>query len=415
MCTLTFCLPGETPDTKELAESCRMNKDGYGFAVIGDGKIIVGKNMDAGKAMKAFYRIRRKYIDSPAIFHARIGTHGEHGLVNCHPFYVNREHTVVLAHNGILPVIAEKSDKRSDTAIFAEEYISRLLPVIDEPHIADMVTKYLGYNNKFVMLSVSEMLEKPWYIFNEDKGGAHWQGKKIWWSNRSYELPRQLPVRTSSYSPGHSTTTYEPFVIGERTWIEPVMNGKLIVTHGHYEYRGNDDLHRGQVWVMGKGWLRWTDASEDERKKFIDSEVNKKEEAKAAKDAHIKTDTSNTGPAKSSQPKSSTTRVYKADADGVYRWHEDGVDSGDNEEDLSEQLAAELQAIEDSDSKLSGEVCKLCDRLLTMLGIGQGCCTSCWYCQTCFKDVEECNCTRSEERIPNRFPIVSYGDYWGFD
>lgn len=395
MCTLTFCLPGETPDEAELAESCRMNKDGYGFGIIGDGKLIVVKNMDAKKAMRAFYRMRRKYINSPAIFHARIGTHGEHGLVNCHPFYVNREHTVMLAHNGVLPVSTFKNDGRSDTAVFAEEYMRRLLPLIDEPHIADMVTKFIGYNNKFVLLSIDPVLKHDWYIFNEDKGGGHWQDKKIWWSNRSYTLPRQF---TTTQSAATGPVTY-----GERTWIDKVEG---TTTYGHYEYRGNDDHHRGEVWVLGKGWLKWADATEDERKVFIDAEQKKK----AAKDAHIKTD-KDTGQDKgTTASKQSTVRIYRKDNTGHYRWYE-GIDEVE-EEKLNEDLAAELQEIEDSDSKLTGVDCDVCGQLLTVLGENQGCCTSCWCCQECHKDIEECTCIEDEQEEVEEVTVSSMVKKW---
>lgn len=201
MCILIYADGGKTIPRKHLESSCESNPDGFGWAIIaGDPeqgwRIIHDKSMIASKAMDTFEKARAEHPDYPAMFHARIATHGSVNIDNCHPFHV--EAGTMLAHNGILPI--KERDGRSDTRQFAEEWLPTLgvSELLDDPDGFAQL-EHFTRGSKLVVLSVSPTLQKFAYIVNEDDG--HWVDG-VWYSNSSYKWSNYGSYRTFGYTPG---------------------------------------------------------------------------------------------------------------------------------------------------------------------------------------------------------------------
>ena len=124
MCLLVFMPEGKIASKQSLEQASWFNDDGFGWAIRTPDKILVGKNMDFYKAYEEFKDARSCY-NGDALFHLRITTQGSTNLDNCHPFYVGKDELTVVAHNGMLPVVTDKGDNRSDTRVFAETLLPK--------------------------------------------------------------------------------------------------------------------------------------------------------------------------------------------------------------------------------------------------------------------------------------------------
>ena len=194
MCLLAFIPEGVTPSKKYLLQSACSNPHGFGYAIVADGKLIVGKSMNAEALVEEFLR-KRKDFKGPALFHARFATHGESTVANCHPFYVDNDKRTVLGHNGILDIPTPANDPRSDTRIFAEELLPRYgTAALDDRYVFEAIEDW-ARGSKLVVLTVDPAYSENYYILNEKAG--HWH-KGVWWSNYGYTQPK--PTKYDKYS-----------------------------------------------------------------------------------------------------------------------------------------------------------------------------------------------------------------------
>ena len=186
MCMLTYFPPDTSPDLDALANGAELNTDGHGFAIVTGERIIVRHGMDGARLIERFGEVRAEHPEGPALFHSRFATHGTRNRGNCHPFRVGHDARTVLAHNGILPrrVRPRGGDRRSDTRIAAEDYLPRKsYSSWDDPHAQRKLARWLGAENKLVILTVDPHYHERAYLLNEDAG--IWDGG-IWYSNTDY-------------------------------------------------------------------------------------------------------------------------------------------------------------------------------------------------------------------------------------
>jgi hypothetical protein len=211
MCLLIYMNPNTTVPFGDLETASINNPDGFGWAIIGDNTIHVGKSMNFNEAYAEFAEVRRAVPNTPALFHLRIATHGQTNLDNCHPFLVGGDHQTVLAHNGMLDI---RGDHRSDTRIFAEEWLPTLGVaewLDDETHVAEI--EQFARGSKLVVLSVDPLLDKWAYILNEHEGDwGEAERNGIWYSNSSY---KQVWYTSTQYG-----------YLGSRSWADD-DKGKL--------------------------------------------------------------------------------------------------------------------------------------------------------------------------------------------
>lgn len=173
------------PISEEILHNCWVaNDDGAGFAYINwEGNIEIYKTLSWEDFINAYNDAFTEFGEvSNFLIHFRITSRGSTDITNCHPFMINDDAAII--HNGTITNIKiDTLDTRSDTKIFAEEYLS-LLPKDweDNPIIAEFIEDYIGYS-KIVMLHKT----KGYFIYNEKSG--HWfEGN--WYSNDSYK-PRK--------------------------------------------------------------------------------------------------------------------------------------------------------------------------------------------------------------------------------
>lgn len=140
------------------------------------------RTLDAKEAVDTFLETRQKHLESPAIFHARISTHGTNTVENCHPFVVGGDKRVVLAHNGILPCEPGPFDDRSDTRYFAEEVLPANGGIQSLIEHRQEWEHWMGWQNKVVVIA-STSTGGDMAILNRHQG--YWNDG-LWWSNRSY-------------------------------------------------------------------------------------------------------------------------------------------------------------------------------------------------------------------------------------
>lgn len=184
MCIAIYHDPYCPLDKQEFENSWRNNPDGGGFSYFNrDGMPVIQKYMFKSDMYEAYYRAVEKYEESPFLVHFRIATHGQVNEDNAHPHRVN-EHTTLI-HNGIIPVMMEKGEKRSDTRVFVDDYLPRLPSNwLDVPELFHMVEEFIGWS-KIVVLTSDPALEQQMYVLNETDG--HWaEDGKTWYSNESY-------------------------------------------------------------------------------------------------------------------------------------------------------------------------------------------------------------------------------------
>lgn len=198
MCLLTFIKQGGYINLEDLRNGADYNPDGFGFAVHAGSSIITGHGMEFESVLERFVQVREQH-DGHALFHSRITTHGNTDISNCHPFRVGNDQLTVLGHNGVLPIKVDKADKRSDTNIFANEYLPNLGGVyaLDDLTVRAKLEKW-ATGSKLVVLTADRHANEQFYILNESSG--HWVGD-VWWSNRSYDYqPTPSYSKYSSYS-----------------------------------------------------------------------------------------------------------------------------------------------------------------------------------------------------------------------
>jgi hypothetical protein len=189
MCIAIYQSPGNKLPKDQLVQSWHSNPDGAGIAYFDEnGEIVIEKDMTLDGILYKYERAVDRYAQtSPFAVHFRIATHGSVNIDNCHPFRVSED--TVLIHNGIIPVMFNKKDTRSDTRVFVDEYLTKL-PAnwMDDDHLFDMVETYIA-NSKLVILSRAGEYDS--YIANEKSG--HWSSdRKFWYSNASYMNSRKM-------------------------------------------------------------------------------------------------------------------------------------------------------------------------------------------------------------------------------
>lgn len=209
--------PAATAFTQDFIEDVyNKNKDGFGIMYAEEGKIHVYKCLPtSGKDMYDFYLAHGEGRD--CIWHARMQTHGDIDLDNCHPYKVTDE--IWLAHNGILSTGNASDKSKSDTWHFIRNVIKPALTadpsLMTDKSWQEMIGHIIGGGNKFGLVRADgEMV-----IINERSGvnfvGA-WLSNTYAWSTtkfgfrssyQSQGYTGQSSYGSSGYGPGYGSRT----------------------------------------------------------------------------------------------------------------------------------------------------------------------------------------------------------------
>jgi hypothetical protein len=182
VCIIIYTPDGFIPK-KQLRRSLNQNPHGWGIMVT------TGKNVWVVKGLtnRAFWEQWRNKPEGPTVFHARIKSHGEINLANCHPFPVPNHGQLHVAHNGIIKHHAFDKHELSDTRLFIRDVLSGLpRGFLRNEAITRLIEEYIGWS-KLVFLDEKGNVT----ILNELLG--HWNNNR-WYSNGSYKPEKKKEV-----------------------------------------------------------------------------------------------------------------------------------------------------------------------------------------------------------------------------
>lgn len=177
--------PNVIPSRDKLMASAINNPHGFGFAIAipNENRILVEKSMNPDESINRFLEMRGHYPEGFAMWHARLATHGSTTIDNCHPFQVDDVGLTYLGHNGILPVLEDKTD-RSDTRIFAEDVLPAMggVTALDNEQLYNMIEDFTS-GSKVCVITLDPKAEYQCYLIHKEKGTTDESG--VWWSNNS--------------------------------------------------------------------------------------------------------------------------------------------------------------------------------------------------------------------------------------
>jgi glutamine amidotransferase len=179
-----------------LENGASTNTDGHGFAIASAHLgMEVFKSMRFTETLDALIEARGRHgMNSVVLFHSRWGTHGEFGVYNVHPFYVDeKDPSTVVAHNGIMPGRFHPlgKDRRSDTRIFVDWVTKPFCENqhgVPSPRGSKQLGKTIGSGNKLVFLSVKSGQPKVRIVnahLGIQSGGVWYSNSGFRWASRS--------------------------------------------------------------------------------------------------------------------------------------------------------------------------------------------------------------------------------------
>jgi hypothetical protein len=197
--------PASTVFTKDFIEDVYIkNSDGFGVMYAEHGKIHVYKCLPtSGQDMYDFYQKHAEGRD--CVWHARMQTHGDIDLDNCHPYRVTDD--IWLAHNGILATGNAADKTKSDTWHFIRNIIQPALTadpdlMLDE-NWQKMIGGIIGGSNKFGLVRADGEI----VIINQQSGvnfvGA-WLSNTYAWSTTKFGFRSSYQAQ-SGYSDQYSS------------------------------------------------------------------------------------------------------------------------------------------------------------------------------------------------------------------
>jgi hypothetical protein len=158
MCLLVS-QPASTVFTEDFLQGVyAYNSDGIGVMFANENGLNILRCVPKTEA--DFIKFFRENIEGrDCAWHARMRTHGDINLDNCHPYQVisaDEGYPLYLAHNGVLATGNSKDTKKSDTWHYIQDYLRPMLLSNPQffltPAFEDMVSSHIGSGNKFILM-----------------------------------------------------------------------------------------------------------------------------------------------------------------------------------------------------------------------------------------------------------------------
>lgn len=175
------------------------NKDGIGVMYADSGNVVVRKFLPKNPAQ--FLDFYRTYVGGrDCIWHARMQTHGDIDLDNCHPYKVTDK--LWMAHNGILSSGNDNDPKKSDTWHFIHNVIEPVLAYdpdrLMRPEYQAFLGDLIGSTNKFGFMDAHGNA----VIINRSAGVTYqgaWLSNTYAWSASKFGVGSRPKSTYSSY------------------------------------------------------------------------------------------------------------------------------------------------------------------------------------------------------------------------
>lgn len=200
MCLLVHQPAAVTFDAGFLADVHAQNRDGLGIMYAENGRLHVYKTLPTTAAeFIDFYNAHA--ADRECIWHARMQTHGDIDIDNCHPYRVTD--SIYLAHNGVLSSGNDADVTRSDTWHFIHNVIQPAAEhnpeIIQRPEWQTFIGSMIGRSNKFgLMTSSGDAI-----IINREAGiefeGAWLSNTYAWPAHKYNAAPRTVSTTRYAY------------------------------------------------------------------------------------------------------------------------------------------------------------------------------------------------------------------------
>lgn len=219
MCVIVRQPVGLSLNRNEVEDMFTTNPDGLGIMWAENGHVAVAKALPDNEAHAwEFYHKHCGQADREYLIHFRLATHGNITMANCHPIRVTGE--IGLMHNGIMRCVEEdKKNDRSDTRVFAEDYLAPILKknpgLMDEPALVEMMEHFVGGANIVALMRNDGQV----VMLNGDLG-EHYKG--MWVSNKYWEW--------GGYNHKHWSMT--------DSWRD-YWKGETVNSHIQYDVKGN--------------------------------------------------------------------------------------------------------------------------------------------------------------------------------
>lgn len=255
MCLLIQQPAGCTFSKVELRDFIARNPDGYGYARADHGHMVWGKMVaDAETIIADYYQ---HMAGKAGMLHFRMATHGPTDRANAHPFLVtpdewSHEHTIVLAHNGVLSSGNPFCTTESDTAHFVKYIVQPIAlsnpDLLFTPEWGEMIGNLIGRNNKLTI----QHADGRAVIINSEGGVLHkgaWMSNTYAWSNPAnvsqivdYD-PDENYFNYGGYCKysdhrSSTTTTFDTPTIPSSYSDESAYDDKMISCAQHYQRNG---------------------------------------------------------------------------------------------------------------------------------------------------------------------------------
>lgn len=260
MCLLVS-QPKHSFSTDFLIDVYTKNQDGLGVMYAEDGKVHVYKCLPANAQDFVDFYVKHA-AGRECIWHARMQTHGDVDMDNCHPYRVTD--SIWLAHNGVLQTSNDSDQSKSDTWHFIKNVLSPALThnpdlILDKEWVA-FIGKLIGGSNKFALLrsdGETAIINKSSGVTFEDS----WVSNTYAWtpSKHGYYDNRQpnhnawfgqyygTYGKSSSYLPAASSLNDTQPSYEVRKLRESDVKKYLQAAHNSYMRKGPDGLFQ---WVL---------------------------------------------------------------------------------------------------------------------------------------------------------------------
>ena len=190
-----------------------LNSDGIGVMYAENGTINILKFVP--KTEKDFVNFFRTNIEGrDCAWHARMRTHGDIDLENCHPYQVLSQedgYPLYLAHNGVLSTGNAKDTTKSDTWHYIRDYLRPMLLKNPEFFMTEafksIVGSHIGSGNKFILMDAygnQVTINRHVGVFHE---GA-WLSNTYAWDTTGTKHETRRYSSYSNYSKSTALSSY---------------------------------------------------------------------------------------------------------------------------------------------------------------------------------------------------------------